>query len=70
MKYKPGYITFYNEWQIRYDPKPIPIRDFDWDFVHPNYDGADGGNGLAGNAASIEECIKHIKEIEEEIDNE
>jgi len=53
----------YKEWDIEYNPKPIPDRRFDYDAVHPDYDGADGGNGLAFNAGSIEEAQKKIDEI-------
>ena len=53
-------------WTITRDPKPIPDRRFDWDYIHEDYDGADGGNGLCGSAASYEEAIKEIKEIEDE----
>ena len=53
----------YKEWDIEYNPKPIPDRRFDYDAVHPDYDGADGGNGLAFNAESIEEAKKQIDEM-------
>lgn len=49
-------------WQVHYNPKPIPLRHFDYDFSHENFDGE---NGLAGNAASIQGAINQIQEIEE-----
>ena len=53
-------------WKITYDPKPIPDRRFDWDFIHDDYDGApDGNNHLAGNGSSVDDCINQIREIEE-----
>ena len=61
----------YGEWSIHYDPPPIPLRYFDWRFTHSNFDASwegeeDGyvGNGLAGNAASLEACIAEINDIE------
>ena len=53
-------------WSIEFNPKPIPLRQFDYDFSHEDYDGCDGGNGLAGCGESIEDCVKQIKEIEED----
>ena len=50
-------------WHIVYSPKPIPIKSFDWDFWHDNYDGADEGNGLCGCAESVDDAIKQINEI-------
>ena len=56
----------YNGWSIRFNPKPIPDRRHDYDFVHEDYDGADGGNGLCGTAESVSDAIAQIIEIEEE----
>lgn len=50
-----------------YAPKPIPDRRHDYDFWHDNYDGADGGNGLCGTASSIEDAMRQIREINEEM---
>ena len=55
-----------NGWNIVYNPKPIPDRRFDYDFWHDDYDGADGGNGLAGNAESEGDAMKQIADIEYE----
>lgn len=51
-------------WHIDKNPKPIPDRRHDYDFYHNDYDGADGGNGLAGTAANLEDAVKQIVEIE------
>jgi hypothetical protein len=48
-------------WFIDCDQKPIPDRQFDYDFWHEDHDGE---NGLCGNGASVEDCIAQIKEIE------
>ena len=50
-------------WRIDYNPKPIPDRNFDYDFSHDDHD---GDNGLCGNGASEEDCIEQIKEIDVE----
>ena len=50
-------------WHMVYNPKPIPIKRFDWEFWNDDYDGADGGNGLCGCAESVEDAIKQINEI-------
>ena len=63
----------YRGWSISYDPPPIPVRDMDWHFVHPDFDASwegeeDGyvSNGLAGHGASVEDCRAQIDDIEEE----
>ena len=48
-------------WHCWLDVKPIPDRDHDWNFSNDNYDGADGGNGLAGTGASIRDCLEHAE---------
>lgn len=53
-------------WTIDKNIKPIPDRRFDYDFSHEDYDGADGGNGLAGSASSVADAMKQIAEIERE----
>jgi len=52
-------------WSIEYEPKPIPTRNFDWNFSHENYDPE---NNLCGLGSSFEHCISQIKEIEEEME--
>ncbi len=56
-------------WTITYNPKPIPDRKFDYDFYHEDYDGVEDGNKLAGAAASIEDAIEQIAEIEDEMED-
>jgi hypothetical protein len=56
-----------HSWHIEKNPKPIADRRFDFDFWHDDYDGADGGNGLAGNAASWEDAVKQCWAIEPHI---
>ena len=51
-------------WHIEKNIKPIPLRQFDYNFWHEDYDGADGGNGLCGTASSIDDAMQQIIEIE------
>lgn len=51
-------------WHIEKNIKPIPDRHFDWDFWHDDYDGSDGGNGLAGNAANWDDAVEQCWQIE------
>lgn len=64
-------------WTIYYDPPPIPTRSCDWHFYHDDYDGApihsesnDCPDKRSGDAASVEECLALIAEIEEELSHE
>ena len=63
---KDGCLNILPGWHIRYNPKPIPSKKFDYDFWHDEYDYADdtGGNGLAGNAESVDDAINQINDIE------
>lgn len=63
----------YRGWSISYDPKPIPVRDFDWTATHPDYDasweGAEDGyvdNGLKASAATYGALCAEIDRIIEE----
>lgn len=65
----------YRGYTISYNPKPIPTRAHDYDFVHDDYDGAplehaDGppGDDRAGSAASVAACKREIDELEDEED--
>jgi len=31
-------VDTYRGWDVGYDPKPIPCRDFDWTATSPDYD--------------------------------
>lgn len=50
------------EWTITYNPKPIPSRLNDWDYVHKDYDGPE--DKRCGTAPSREAAIIYILEIE------
>ena len=68
MSQKPARVLTMNKslygWTIEFNRKPIPDRQFDYEFSHENYDGADGGNGLCGTGSSLEDCRAQIREIE------
>ncbi len=56
----------YRGYNITHWRKPIPIRDYDWDFAHEDYDGAeDSPDCRCGAAASVEDAKAHIDEIED-----
>ena len=61
MKHSRSYML--HGWTIEYNPKPIPIRDFDYDFWHEEND-VDAG--LSGCAASVEDALRQIEDIEAE----
>lgn len=46
-----------------FDPKPIPIRCFDWEATFPDYD----GGGPIGFGATEADAIEDLKEMAEEI---
>ena len=63
----------YRGWSISYDPPPIPARNCDWQAVHPDYDASWEGeetgwtdNGLKAAAASREDLIAEIDELQDE----
>ena len=61
----------YKGWDISHNPPPIPVRDFDWVAVHPNYDAwqEDGdwtSNGMLIHAPSRAELMDAVDEWEEE----
>ncbi len=55
-------------WSIEYRQKPIPSKEFDYDFWHEDHDYCTltGSNGLSGTASSMEDAIRQIRDIEEE----
>ena len=58
-------------WFISFDPPPIPVRDMDWRFHHDDFDGApDSNDHRCGNAASLEDAIEQIREMEAEGEDE
>lgn len=60
----------YRNWNINYDPPPIPSRDCDWHFAHVDFDGApDANDNRCGHAASLEAAKAEIDAwIEENFD--
>ena len=53
----------YRGYHIRFDPPPIPIREFDWQWHHDDFDGApDGNDNRCGASASIEAAEAAIDE--------
>ena len=57
-------MTLYRNYQIYFDPPPIPTRICDWHFVHVDYDGPEDNRG--GHGASEAECRAMIDEMEDE----
>jgi hypothetical protein len=57
-------------WSIsRIDP-PIPLRSFDWQAVHPDHDGADGGCGRIEHASTREGVIAEVYAWHDDQDSE
>lgn len=56
----------YRGFSIKLDPPPIPTRDHDWVFVHPEYDGP--GDPRCGTGSSVANCQRQIDEILEEFE--
>lgn len=62
----------YRGWLIEYSPPPIPVRMFDWQYAHKDYDGTPNnpGEGPAdhrcGATASLEAAKAEIDEYEAE----
>jgi len=54
--------TKHKDWIITYNPKPVPNRRHDYDAVHEDYDGPEDGRCFT--AASVEEAIEEINEME------
>jgi hypothetical protein len=62
----------YKNWEISYNPPPIPVRDFDWVAMHPDYEawteeGIWVSNNLCLHAANREELLAEIEEWEAEM---
>ena len=53
----------YGQWLIEKDMPPIPSRDFDWLYVHDDYDGPE--DNRCGRAGSVQECIEAIENHEQ-----
>jgi len=59
-------MTEYRDYSISFDPKPIPYRDYDYNFAHKDYDGPE--DKRCGNGGSIEDCKDKIDEQIEDAD--
>lgn len=58
----------YRNYTITFDPKPIPSRQFDYDFHHDDYDGAvDSTDHRCGSAGSAEDAKIEIDCIESDL---
>jgi hypothetical protein len=54
----------YKDWEITYSPKPIPVRVYDYDAVHKDYDGPEDDRCFAGE--SVQALKDEIDEMEAE----
>lgn len=52
----------YGNYTITHNPKPIPTREHDYDYVHDDYDGPE--DDRCGSAATLEACKEAIDELE------
>ncbi|WP_395326902.1 hypothetical protein WBP06_09310 [Novosphingobium sp. BL-8H] len=48
----------YRDWNVYFDPKPIPHAGFDWEATHPDYDGE--GDARMVHAATFKELAAEI----------
>jgi len=56
----------YKDYFIFHNPKPIPVRGVDWDWVHIDFDGAiDSNDFRSGVGASLEDCKNEIDMLED-----
>lgn len=55
----------YRDCTISFDLKPIPSRAHDWEWIHPDYDGAPDSttSHMCGTAGSERECYEQIDEL-------
>lgn len=58
-------------WTIRFDPPPVPYRDFDYVATHPDYDvwmedGEEVSNGKIVHAPTLNRLIVEIDNWEKE----
>ncbi len=60
----------YRGFVITYDPPPIPTRDYDWQWMSDDYDGApDSTDDRAGRSASLDAAKADIDAWHEEYEN-
>ncbi len=58
-------VSMYKEFELSYNPKPIPIRLYDWEAVHVDYecDSNDNRYFIAGSVDKLKEIIdRYIEE--------
>lgn len=65
----------YRGYHIRYNPPPIPTREYDWQWAHQNFDGSwDANDFRCGASASLEAAKVAIDEqiysLTEEVESE
>lgn len=56
----------YRNYEISYDPPPIPMRGMDYNFAHVDFDGPE--DHRCGCAASVDDAQSRIDEIEGEVE--
>jgi len=56
-----NYAAKYKGYWIKYDPPGIPVRHWDWQYVHEEYDGPE--DGRCGAAASLEDAKQQIDDL-------
>jgi hypothetical protein len=62
-------VITYGKWHIHYNPPPIPWNNFDWVYVHDDFDGApDANDNRCGHAESLEACKREIDLIEDKLE--
>jgi hypothetical protein len=54
----------YKDWEITYNPKPIPVRVYDYEAVHKDYDGLEENRCFTGE--SVQALKDRIDELEAE----
>lgn len=64
----PGGSTFrYGPWHIQRADWTRPSAEFDWDWWHEDYDGAEDANDpRSGSGRTLDACINAINEHEED----
>lgn len=61
-------VVCYGNWEISYNPPPIPSRNCDWQFCHKDFDGAeDACDNRYGHAASLLEAMGDIDDREDDL---
>ena len=50
--------VIYKNWEITYSPKPIPVRVYDYDAVHHDYDGPEDGRCITGD--SVDDQLEQL----------